>query len=580
MIKKYLCGAVAFIFFVVFLPINILPVFSQTQIPEWIRIGVFYADAYKNSSPVNSVKIEAKGSLFLAISDDKNFVTVADTQKNSLTVLKDVYQKNSFEGPNYHVSVGRYISYKTAQNHLKNFSHFKDAFVGFINGGYSILIGCFDNINDAKNMAAKISGATIFSSNTMVLVKDDSGKILFGFDGQNERFLMLVPQKQNGIERIKIGNRWFRGRAEFKRIKGSDMTVINVTKLEEYLYGVIRMEIDPLWHIEAVKAFAVIARTYAVRNLGKHHSMGFDLCPTDHCQVYGGAVDGTYGEKQAIFAVDSTRGEIITYKGRPIDAVYFSSTGGIPTEDSENVWKYPVEYLRSVDNSKEAKNSKSSWVFQFTKDEIKNMLKKKNIDVGDILDIYVLEYTKAGRVLRLKVVGTKGEYECQKEGTRLLFGLYSQAYTIATDADVSVVDENGKVKRVRIGSQNILLEDGTVKNAKDIQTIQSFKDTESFLQTTDESVYLSTYDEVYQSKNVEILENSWQTLSGQYVEVVNSDGEVDRVPVIPTTYTFNGKGWGHGVGMSQWGAKGLAESGYNYKQIIKHYYTGVEIEKR
>jgi len=80
----------------------------------------------------------------------------------------------------------------------------------------------------------------------MVLVKDDSGKILFGFDGQNTKFLMLIPQKQNGIERIKIGDRWFRGRTEFKRIKGSDMTVINVTKLEEYLYGVIRMEIDPL----------------------------------------------------------------------------------------------------------------------------------------------------------------------------------------------------------------------------------------------------------------------------------------------------------------------------------------------
>ncbi|ADQ47156.1 SpoIID/LytB domain protein [Caldicellulosiruptor kronotskyensis 2002] len=579
MVRKVLCGTVAIVFFVVF-SFNILPTFSQTQIPEWIRIGVFYTDTYKKSSPVDSVKIEAKGTLFLAISDDKNFITIADTQKNNLTVSKDVYKKNSQEGPNYHVAVGRYISYKTAENSLKNFSSFKDAFVGFVNGGYSILIGCFDNISEASKLAAKLSGATIFSSDTMVLVKDENGKILFGFDDQGTRFLMIIPQKQNGIERIKIGDRWFRGRAEFKRIKGSDMTVINVTKLEEYLYGVIRMEIDPLWPIEAVKAFAVIARTYAVRNLGKHQLIGFDLCPTDHCQVYGGAVDGTYGEKWAIAAVDATRGEIITYKGNPIDAVYFSSTGGIPTEDSENVWRYPVEYLRSVDNSKEAKNSKSSWLFQFTKDEIKNMLKKKNIDIGDVLDIQALEYTKAGRVLRLKIVGTQGEYECQKETTRLLFGLYSQAYTITTDADVSIVDSSGKVKRVRISGQKILFEDGSVKRAIETKQAQDLIEAQSILPQTDESVYLSTYDEVYKSENVGSFENESQTYSQQYINVVNPDGSIDKVPLVPTTYTFNGKGWGHGVGMSQWGAKGLAESGYNYKQIIKHYYTGVEIEKR
>jgi len=578
--KKILCGAFAAIFFIVFSLINILPVFSQNQIPEWIRIGVFYSDIYKKSNPVDSVKIEAKGSLFLAISDDKNFVTIADTKRNVLTVEKDVYKKSDQEGSNFHVLVGRYISYRTAQDALKNFSYFRDAFVGFVNGGYSILVGSFDNLTDTQKLASRISGSLVFTSPTMVIVKDQDGKIIFGFDGQNSKYLMIIPQSQNGVERIKIGDRWFRGRVEFKRIKGSDMTVINVSKFEEYLYGVIRMEIDPLWPMEAVKAFAVIARTYAVRNIGKHKAQGFDLCPTDHCQVYGGAVDGTYGEKQAIAAVDLTRGEIITYKGIPIDAVYFSSTGGIPTEDSENVWKYPVEYLRSVDNSKEAKNSKSSWLFQFTKDEIKNMLKKRNIDIGDILDVQAVEYTKAGRVLRLKIIGTEGEYECQKEATRLLFGLYSQAYTIATDADVAVVDENGKVKKVRITSQKILFEDGSVKKAVVAGQKQNFEETEKILPQTSESVYLSIYDEVYQSEEVGSFEFEDLTYSQQYIDVVNPDGSIDKVPLVPTTYTFNGKGWGHGVGMSQWGAKSLAESGYNYKQIIKHYYTGVEIEKR
>jgi len=571
MTKRAFCEALLAVIFILF-SINILPTSSQTQIPQWIRIGIYYADKYGSSSPVVETRIYAKGGLYIGISDDKNFVTVANTQKDTLIVSKDVYKKDGKEEANIHVVVGRYISYATAKDALKNYlGVYKDAFVGYVNNGYSVLIGSFDNLQEAKKLQSKLKGAALYSSETMALVKDETGKILFGFDGQNSKFLMLIPQQENGIEKIKVDNRWYRGRVEFKRIKGSDMTVINVSKLEEYLYGVIRMEIDPFWNIEAVKAFAVIARTYAVRNLNRHGALGFDLCPTDHCQVYGGAVDGTYGEKQAVLAVDSTRGEIITYKGSPIDAVYFSSTGGIPTEDSENVWKYPVEYLRSVDNSKEEKNSKSSWTFQFTKDEIKNMLKKKNIDVGDILDIKVLEYTKAGRVLRLKVVGTAGEYECQKEATRLLFGIYSQAYTITTDADVNIVDENGKVKRTRIDKSKILTQEA-VDGEKIFSTTNSLPSNE---------VFSTIYDEVYQSEsnafptgNIGALDKS------DTVKVVKEDGSIEEVPVVPTTYTFNGKGWGHGVGMSQWGAKGLADNGYNYKQIIKHYYTGVEIEKR
>lgn len=133
---------------------------------------------------------------------------------------------------------------------------------------------------------------------------------------------------------------------------------------------------------------------------------------------------------------------------------------------------------------------------------------------------------------------------------------------------------------MRISGQKILFEDGSVKRAIETKQAQDLIEAQSILPQTDESVYLSTYDEVYKSENVGSFENESQTYSQQYINVVNPDGSIDKVPLVPTTYTFNGKGWGHGVGMSQWGAKGLAESGYNYKQIIKHYYTGVEIEKR
>lgn len=88
--------------------------------------------------------------------------------------------------------VGRYILYKIVENSLKSFFLFKDVFVGFVNGGYSILIGCFDNINDVKKLAVKFFGVIIYFLEMMVFVKDESGKVIFGFDGKSIRFLMLI----------------------------------------------------------------------------------------------------------------------------------------------------------------------------------------------------------------------------------------------------------------------------------------------------------------------------------------------------------------------------------------------------
>ncbi|MEZ0537285.1 SpoIID/LytB domain-containing protein [Caldicellulosiruptoraceae bacterium PP1] len=512
--------------------IGFFPIYAQNTVPLWIRIGLYYNDQYDKVKPSDSTTISADNNLNFYISDDKNYSLITATNFKSLVVSKDVYN-NSQNGAYYHLVVGNYISYLDALKAINNYYNLGyEVYPAYILGTYKIIIGNFDSIAKAQQAKAKIYGSEVFQSNTLVRVMDNN-KTIFAFDGGTEKFLMIVPTAINGIEKIKVNSKLYRGRIEFKRLKSSDMTVINVTKLEEYLYGIIRMEIDPLWNPEVVKAFAIVARTYALQNLNKHSSMGFDLCPTDDCQVYGGAVDGTYGEKQAISAVDATKGEVITYNGKLISAVYFSSTGGIPTEDSENVWKYPVEYLRSVDNSKETPNSKSQWTFQFSKNELKEKLKVRKIDVGDILDIQILEKTKVGRVLRLKIIGTNGEYEVQKETTRTIFGLYSQAYSIATDSDINTVNEDNSVKRERVSGKYILNEDGVME-------------------------------QVYNTN----------------INAVDENGQTFEISTIPNTYTFNGFGWGHGVGMSQWGAKGLADKGYTYKQIIKHYYTGVEIEKR
>ena len=125
----------------------------------------------------------------------------------------------------------------------------------------------------------------------------------------------------------------YRGRIEvFVNSKGT-LTVVNVVPLEEYLLGVVPAELS-LPHLEAQKAQAIAARTYAVANINGYGSKGFDMLPTVWSQVYKGvSIETAMGTR----AVNETRGQIATYNGKPIMA-YFTSTCGGRTENSENVF--------------------------------------------------------------------------------------------------------------------------------------------------------------------------------------------------------------------------------------------------
>ncbi|HEX3559662.1 MAG TPA: SpoIID/LytB domain-containing protein [Pyrinomonadaceae bacterium] len=144
---------------------------------------------------------------------------------------------------------------------------------------------------------------------------------------------------------IRYNEKAYRGRLEvFANTRGT-LTVVNVVPLEDYVRGVVPNELSPGgWpELEALKAQAVAARTYAVSNLGRFGSEGFDLTPDTRSQVYGGrSTEHTLTDR----AVFETRGRIATYKGVPINALYTSTCGG-RTEDAENIFGGPpVPYLR------------------------------------------------------------------------------------------------------------------------------------------------------------------------------------------------------------------------------------------
>src|SRR5437588_11317385 len=149
---------------------------------------------------------------------------------------------------------------------------------------------------------------------------------------------------------VRFNDKPYRGKIEvFANTRGA-LTVVNVIGLEDYVRGVVPNELSyPA--LEALKAQAIAARTYALKNRGQFASEGFDLLPTTRSQVYRGLTSETSLTSRA---VDETRGLIATYNGEPINALYTSTCGG-RTEDSENIFNEAVPYLRGRECAAEVK---------------------------------------------------------------------------------------------------------------------------------------------------------------------------------------------------------------------------------
>ncbi|HHW31997.1 MAG TPA: SpoIID/LytB domain-containing protein [Clostridiaceae bacterium] len=370
----------------------------------------------------------------------------------------------------------------------------------------------------------------ILPSESRVVAQTDNGDIITVIDGIHGT-MRLHPVEGDATPVISVNGVSYRGDIEVGRYDLSDMTVINVLHLEEYLYGVVPCEIEASSHPEALKAQAVTARTYTINNIGKYSHIGFDLSNTTYCQVYKG-----YSREDARVnqAVDETKGKIITYNGMTAQVFYFSSSGG-RTEDVKNVWGSEIPYLVSVEDKYESGNSWNyTWEATYTAEQIKEAMLSKNYDLGNILGVEITKISESGRVTELVIYGTKGQRAFTNSATRsVLSQLNSQWYRIETDADVYVLDGNsGNIEKTNLLSKKIISSEGI----QDIK-VQSGKMT-----------------------------------------VIGAEGIIETVSVIPTAYKFSGRGWGHAVGMSQEGAKGMALAGFNYEEILKHYFQGTQIQ--
>ncbi len=259
------------------------------------------------------------------------------------------------------------------------------------------------------------------------------------------------------------------------------LLLVNVVPVEDYLIGVVPEEMPSGYPLEAIKAQAVTARTYALGNHSKHASEGYDLCDYNNCQTYGGVA----AEKpRTTEAVNATRGLVLTYGGKIASVMYSTDCGGVTQDSSETRPNSKIPYLASVTEPTDIAHC--SWELSFALQELEAKLIAAGIDkAAGLTGVRVSKTGASGRAIELEITGENG------------------AATIS-----------GLALRNALGPRAL----------------------KSLLFTIEAS----------------------------------PDGGV----------TFKGKGFGHGVGLCQVGARGLASPprSFTFQQILAHYFPGAEVD--
>ena len=285
----------------------------------------------------------------------------------------------------------------------------------------------------------------------------------------------IVPQNEATAF---INERCFRGEIVFVKTDANKFTVVNTLELEDYLKGVVPKEISDRWPLEAIKAQAIVARTYTLYIKQQKKYPFYDLTSDISSQVYGGQNSEKY---RTSLAVERTRGLILFYDKKILPAYYHAACGGA-REDVGELWGESISPLKGGVCAFCKESPHAFWKQNVRLKDIQDKLNAQGYNLGLIKDIAVMERNKSQRIKQLKI-------------------------TTRDDQEVVI---SGKDFRNIVGPNLI------------------------------------------KSNNYAI------EMKGYYVD-------------------FLGKGWGHGVGLCQWGANFMARQGYSFDRILKYYYPGVDV---
>jgi stage II sporulation protein D len=323
---------------------------------------------------------------------------------------------------------------------------------------------------DVKNNKILYRGRNL---NTTVTVY--AGGILLG-DVKSESSKVLI--KPDDPQAALINGRMFRGDIHFIKNNNTGFSVINYIELEDYIKGILYHEASHYWPQEALKAQAIVCRTYAVYQMQENKNKDFDVTSDIYSQVYGGRTSERYRTNKA---VDETKDEILAYQGKVFPA-YFHATCAGHTEDASMLWNINIPPLKGVPCGFCKDSPHFNWHYVLSLDELGDKLAKAGYKINNIEDIVILGRDDSGRITDLKLISIK--------------------------------------KEIKI-------------SAKDFRNI----------------------------------------MGPNFIRSANF-----KVDIIKNDAVFEGFGWGHGVGLCQWGAYFMAKQGYNTAEILKYYYPGSDVK--
>jgi len=388
----------------------------------------------------------------------------------------------------------------------------------------------------------KFKGLTLkIENNRKIMFFDKNKQKIYGLQDKDQ-----FEVKTSDIRGIWVGQKRYSGKLNIILLQDK-ILVVNVLGVENYLSSVVGSEMPTKWPIEALKAQAIASRTYALKQKGNSF---FDIDSTKRNQVYNGLESKTYKTTRA---VRTTRSLVLVHKNKLINALFHSSSAGM-TENSKDVWGNEYPYLSSVKDF-DKNNPKLQWQKRFSNEQLQKLFPR----VGGIKQIEILNITNTGRVRNVKIQGDYGSDQISGVDLRKRMNLKSTfvRFKLVEDNESKSDNENLKIL------SNSILEDKPITHI--VKAGDSLFDI-----ATRYNVNLNKIVDLNNIKDPSVI-NINQILLIPRNQIKNTH-PTEKILLV------SGYGSGHGVGMSQWGARYMATKGAKAEEILKHFYKGVKIK--
>lgn len=538
----------------------LLCLFAQAAETDVIRVGLYFGN---NALPTANLANESgKGYRFGFYDSDGAFAAVGFTDCEKITICKDmnfylangVYSESKPEKTDrlvgaYHLQTSSvYDSFEAALAASGNYPY---GFPAYIGGNFVVRFEFYSTVGNAQADASQYGAVSVVggSASCYTVVNTATGEILFEFDSASAPF--VVSPGRDGT----MAQTWFKGVRyygdfQYERRNGNDMTVVNVVPTDLYVGCVLPCEFVCSGGQESLKAGAVAVRTYA-KATTKHRPNGFDVCTSTDCQVYRGVYTGATASA-AMSAAQETSGKCLYYDGKLIQALFYAANGGA-IESAVNTWGTSFPYLIAQKDPYEDSITfpSQSWQYTVTPAQLRTFLINRGYSCADIVSMEVTQTTEIGNVNRVVITDSAGKtITFSRDNVRLLQNLpgvtyFSRKFTITPNYTGGVIENTGEITPLPV-----------TDGEKTESVTELFVATASGIKRVVLPVAVRT-------------ENGLISYGGSSSQRVVG-GEL-------TGWTIAGRGFGHNVGLSQWGAYAMAAQGFSYEQILQFYYPGTSL---